>query len=110
MNESLERRGAGHGMTATLATGRLRDHSSHVTTAGIILALLCLGRSVLIPLALAIMLSLLVARLIRARTTCRSSNRAGGLNVLSGVTPCEVCIAIPNRIARSFLKRAACDF
>jgi predicted PurR-regulated permease PerM len=37
------------------------DHSSRVVTAGIILALLYLGRSVLIPLALAIMLSLSVA-------------------------------------------------
>src|SRR5580700_6923808 len=66
MNESLERRGAGHGTTATQTTGRLRDHSSRVMTAGIILALLYLGRSVLIPLALAIMLSFLVAPLIRA--------------------------------------------
>ena len=44
----------------------LRDHSSRITTAGIILALLYLGRSVLIPLALAIMLSLLVAPIVRA--------------------------------------------
>jgi predicted PurR-regulated permease PerM len=66
MNASLERRGAGNGTSATQATGWLRDHSSRVMTAGIILALLYLGRSVLIPLALAIMLSLLVAPLIRA--------------------------------------------
>ncbi len=54
------------GMSAAQATGWLRDHSSRIMTAGIILALLYLGRSVLIPLALAIMLSLLVAPLIRA--------------------------------------------
>jgi predicted PurR-regulated permease PerM len=66
MNESLERRGAGNGMSVTEATGWLRDHSSRIITAGIILALLYLGRSVLIPLALAIMLSLLVAPLVRA--------------------------------------------
>ena len=44
----------------------LRDHSSRILTAGIILGLLYVGRSVLIPLALAIMLSLLVAPLVRA--------------------------------------------
>ena len=66
MNESAQRRGAGNGMSVTEATGWLRDHSSRIMTAGIILALLYLGRSVLIPLALAIMLSLLVAPLIRA--------------------------------------------
>src|SRR5271168_3984980 len=66
MNASLERRGADNGMSAAQATGWLRDHSSRIVTAGIILALLYLGRSVLIPLALAIMLSLLVAPPIRA--------------------------------------------
>ncbi len=48
------------------APGWLRDHSSRIMTAAIVLALLYLGRSVLIPLALAIMLSLLVAPLVRA--------------------------------------------
>jgi predicted PurR-regulated permease PerM len=66
MNASLERRGAGNGMSATQATGWLRDHSSRIVTAGIVLAILYLGRSVLIPLVLAVMLSLLVAPLIRA--------------------------------------------
>jgi predicted PurR-regulated permease PerM len=66
MNASLERRGTGDGMSAAQATGWLRDHSSRIMTSGIILAVLYLGRSVLIPLALAIMLSLLVAPLIRA--------------------------------------------
>jgi predicted PurR-regulated permease PerM len=66
MNASLEQRGADNGMSAAQATGWLRDHSSRIMSAGIVLALLYLGRSVLIPLALAIMLSLLVAPLIRA--------------------------------------------
>jgi predicted PurR-regulated permease PerM len=44
----------------------LRDRSSRVMTAGLVLALLYVGRSVLIPLALAIMLSLLVAPVVRA--------------------------------------------
>jgi predicted PurR-regulated permease PerM len=47
------------------APGWLRDHNSRIMTAGIVLALLYLGRSVLMPLALAIMLSLLVAPLVR---------------------------------------------
>jgi predicted PurR-regulated permease PerM len=51
---------------AEVVPGWLRDHSSRIVTAGIVLALLYLGRSVLIPLALAIMLSLLVAPLVRA--------------------------------------------
>src|ERR1700757_716436 len=51
---------------ADAAAGWLRDHGSRILAAGIILALLYLGRSVLIPLALAIMLSLLVAPLVRA--------------------------------------------
>jgi predicted PurR-regulated permease PerM len=63
MNESRE---TGNGMSATHATGWLRDHSSRIMTAGVILALLYLARSVLIPLALAIVLSLLVTPLIRA--------------------------------------------
>jgi len=63
MNESRE---TDNGVSATHATGWLRDHSSRIMTAGIILGLLYLARSVLIPLALALMLSLLVAPLIRA--------------------------------------------
>jgi predicted PurR-regulated permease PerM len=45
---------------------RLRDRSSRITTAGIILALLYLGREVLIPITLAVMLSFLLAPLVRA--------------------------------------------
>ena len=56
----------GRSVSIKEAPGWLRDHSSRIMTAGIILALLYLGRSVLIPLALAIMLSLLVAPLVRA--------------------------------------------
>jgi predicted PurR-regulated permease PerM len=44
----------------------LHDHSSRILITGMVLALLYLGRSVLIPLALAVMLSLLVAPLVRA--------------------------------------------
>jgi predicted PurR-regulated permease PerM len=44
----------------------LRDRCSGILAAGIVLALLYVGRSVLIPLTLALMLSLLVAPLVRA--------------------------------------------
>jgi len=53
-------------MSIKEAPGWLRDHSSRIVAAGIVLALMYLGRSVLIPLALAVMLSLLVAPLVRA--------------------------------------------
>src|ERR1700675_3937664 len=52
-------------MSVKAAPGWLRDRSGRIVSAGIILALLYFGRSVLIPLALAIMLSLLVAPLVR---------------------------------------------
>ncbi|MBV8806610.1 MAG: AI-2E family transporter, partial [Sinobacteraceae bacterium] len=44
----------------------LRDRCARLITAGVVLALLYLGRDVLIPLVLAIMLSLLVAPSVRA--------------------------------------------
>lgn len=44
----------------------LRDHGSHMVTAGIVLALLYVGRDVMVPLALAIMLSFLMAPVVRA--------------------------------------------
>ncbi len=44
----------------------LRHHGGRLTTVALVLALLYIGRAVLIPLALAILLSLLVAPLVRA--------------------------------------------
>jgi predicted PurR-regulated permease PerM len=44
----------------------LRDRCIRFITAGVVLALLCVGRDVLIPLAVAIVLSLLVAPFVRA--------------------------------------------
>ena len=60
MNESLEF------MRVKEAPRWLPNHSSRILTAGAILALLYFGRQVLIPLALAIMLSLLMAPAVRA--------------------------------------------
>ena len=93
MNESLERRDTGDGVIATQASGWLRGHSSRVTTAGIILALLYLGRSVLIPLALAVMLSLLVAPLIRALRRLRIGKASSVLVAVAGLTVLGVGVA-----------------
>ncbi|HXH91426.1 MAG TPA: AI-2E family transporter, partial [Thermoanaerobaculia bacterium] len=93
MSESAERRGAGNGMSVTEATGWLRDHSSRIMTAGIILALLYLGRSVLIPLALAIMLSLLVAPLIRALRRLRIGRASSVLVAVAVLTVSCVGVA-----------------
>ena len=89
----LERRGASDGITATQATGWLRDHTSRIMTAGIILALLYLGRSVLIPLALAIMLSLLVAPLVRALRRLRIGKASSVLVAVAALTVSSVGIA-----------------
>jgi predicted PurR-regulated permease PerM len=53
-------------MSVKQAPRGLRNHSSRILTAGATLALLYFGRHVLIPLALAMMLSLLVAPAVRA--------------------------------------------
>src|SRR5580692_12998658 len=93
MNASLDHRGAGSGMSVTEATGWLRDHSSRIVTAGIVLAILYLGRSVLIPLALAIMLSLLVAPLIRALRRLRIGRASSVLIAVAALTVSSVGIA-----------------
>jgi predicted PurR-regulated permease PerM len=93
MIASLERRGTGGGMSATQATGWLRDHSSRIMTSGIILAVLHLGRSVLIPLALAIMLSLLVAPLIRALRRLRIGRASSVLVAVAVLTVSCVSVA-----------------
>ena len=59
------------GFSAKESTAWLRDHSRRIMTMGVILAILYLGRSVLMPLALAIMLSLLIAPLVRVLTRLR---------------------------------------
>jgi predicted PurR-regulated permease PerM len=89
MNESRE---AGNGMGATQATGWLRDHSSRIMTAGIILTLLYLARSVLIPLALAIMLSLLVAPPIRALRRLRIGKASSVLIAVAALT--VLCVGV----------------
>jgi predicted PurR-regulated permease PerM len=104
MNESLERRGAGNGMSVKEAPGWLRDHSSRIMTAGIVLALLYLGRSVLIPLALAIMLSLLVAPLIRALRRLRVGRTSSVLVAVVALT--VSCVGVAAALGTQILRIA----
>ncbi len=91
-------------MSVKEAPGWLRDHSSSIVTAGIILALLYLGRSVLIPLALAIMLSLLVAPLIRALRRLRVGRTA---SVLVAVVALAVsCMGVAAALGTQVLRIA----
>src|SRR6202051_3256008 len=101
MNASLDHRGAGKGTSVTEATGWLRDHRSRIMTAGIILALLYLGRSVLIPLALAIMLSLLVAPLIRALRRLRIGRASSVLVAVAALT--VLCVGVTAALGTQIL-------
>jgi predicted PurR-regulated permease PerM len=74
------------------ASGWVRDHGSRIMTAGIVLALLYLGRSVLIPLALAIMLSLLVAPLIRTLRRLRVGRAPSVLVAVAALT--VLCVGV----------------
>ena len=74
-------------MSTKEAPGWLRHHTSRIITTGVVLALLYLGRTVLIPLALAIMLSLLVAPLVRAL-------RRLGVGRTSSVLVCVVVFTV----------------
>jgi predicted PurR-regulated permease PerM len=96
-----ERRETGNGMSAAHATGWLRDHSSRIMTAGIILALLYLARSVLIPLALAIMLSLLVAPPIRALRRLRIGKASSVLIAVAALT--VLCVGVTAALGTQIL-------
>src|SRR5450631_1885210 len=101
MKASLDHRRADNGMSVTEATGWLRDHSSRIMTAGIILALLYLGRSVLIPLALAIMLSLMVAPLIRALRRLRIGRASSVLVAVAALT--VLCVGVAAALGAQIL-------
>jgi predicted PurR-regulated permease PerM len=98
MNQSRE---VDNGMSATQATGWLRGHSSRIMTMGIILALLYLARSVLIPLALAIMLSLLVAPLIRVLRRLRIGKTSAVLVAVSALT--LLCVGVAAALGTQLL-------
>ena len=108
MKASFERCGAGNAMSAPEATGWLRDHSGRFMSAGIVLAVLHFGRSVLIPLALAVMLSLLVAPLVRVLRRIRVGRAYSVLVAVAalGVLCVGVAVALARRScasARAFL-------
>src|ERR1700757_502764 len=79
---------------ADAAAGWLRDHGSRILAAGIILALLYLGRSVLIPLALAIMLSLLVAPLVRGLRRMRVGKTSSVLIAVAALAISFAAVAV----------------
>ncbi len=81
-------------MTVKEAPEWLRDHSSRIIFAGVVLALLYLGRSVLIPLALAIMLSLLVAPLVRALRRLRVGRTSSVLVAVAVLTVSCIGVAV----------------
>jgi len=101
MNASLDHRDAGDGISVTGATGWLRGHSSRIMTAGIVLAILYLGRSVLIPLVLAVMLSLLVAPLVRAALRRIRVGRTISCSLLLWHWPCRAWRLLPPEAPRS---------
>jgi predicted PurR-regulated permease PerM len=92
-------------MSVKEAPGWLRDHSSRIMTAGIVLALLYLGRSVLIPLALAIMLSLLVAPLVRALRRLRVGRTSSVL--VAVVALAVLCMGLAVALGTQILHIAA---
>lgn len=91
-------------MSVKEAPGRLGDHSSRLMTAGIALALLYLGRSVLIPLALAIMLSLLVAPLARALRRLRVGQTSSVL--IAVVASTVACMGVAAALGTQVLRIA----
>jgi predicted PurR-regulated permease PerM len=92
-------------VSAKEAPGWLRDHSRGTMTAGIILALLHLGRSVLIPLALAIMVSLLVAPLVRALRRLRVGRISSVL--VAVVALAVLCMGVAAGLGTQVLRIAA---
>lgn len=82
----------------------LRDHSARIVSAGIILALLYLGRSVLIPVTLALVLSLLVAPLVRVLTRMGVARTAAVLVVVFGLV--VACTAVTVVLGTQVLRTA----
>jgi predicted PurR-regulated permease PerM len=91
-------------MSIKEAPGWLRDHTSHIMIAGIVLALLYLGRSVLIPLVLAIMLSFLVAPVVRALRRLRVGRTSSVL--IAVVALAMSCIAVAAALGTQVLRIA----
>jgi predicted PurR-regulated permease PerM len=72
----------------------LRHNGGRITTVALVLALLYLGRAVLIPLALAILLSLLVAPLVRALRRIRVGQTCSVLLAVLALTLSCMAVAV----------------
>ena len=83
----------------------LRNPTGRTLTTGIVLALLYLGRSVLMPLALAILLSLLVAPLVRALRRLRVGRTFSVLVAVSAMG--FACLGVAAAIGTQILHIAA---
>ncbi|MGA2397838.1 MAG: AI-2E family transporter [Steroidobacteraceae bacterium] len=70
-----------------------RDYSNRIVISAFVFALLYLGRCVLMPLALAIMLSLLVAPLVRALRRLRVGRTASALIAVAALSIASMSIA-----------------
>jgi predicted PurR-regulated permease PerM len=92
-------------MSVKEAPGWLHDHTSRIMTAAIVLALLYLGRSVLIPLALALMLSLLVAPLVRALRRLRVGRTSSVL--VAVVALAVLCLGVAAALGTQVVRIAA---
>jgi predicted PurR-regulated permease PerM len=90
------------GFSAKESTAWLRDHSRRIMSVGVILAILYFGRSVLIPLALAILLSLLVAPLVRLLTRLRIGRTLAVLISVAGliVSCAGIALALGTQVLR----------
>ncbi|MGO9931458.1 MAG: AI-2E family transporter [Steroidobacteraceae bacterium] len=91
-------------MSVKEAPDWLRDHTSRIMIGGVVLALLYLGRSVLIPLALALMLSLLVAPLVRALRRLRVGRTSSVL--VAVVALALLCIGVAAALGTQVLRIA----
>ncbi|MGO9514181.1 MAG: AI-2E family transporter [Steroidobacteraceae bacterium] len=83
---------------------RLRDSGGRVTTVTLVLALLYLGRAVLIPLALAMMLSFLVTPLVQALRRIRVGRTSSVLIVILALT--LSCMAVAGVLGTQMLRIA----
>ena len=91
-------------MSVKEVPGWLRDRAGHMMIAGMLLALVYLARSVLIPLVLAIMLSFLVAPVVRALRRLRVGRISSVL--IAVVALSMACMAVAAALGTQVLRIA----
>lgn len=92
------------GMGIDRMHGWARDASNSVMTVGIVLAILYFGRPVLLPLALALMLSLLLAPLVRALRRLRVGHAASALFAVAALV--VSCLGIATVLGSQIIRIA----